>query len=146
MLEKKVAQYLSSLADHKRAEIKSLQITIDSILQNKIDPSTHFGLNQFLESNASSLAKTKDVLKPVEIFDPKSKLDRKISFALNNLGNGFKEDILEVFQQKQPDTDPNKLGQAIAVRLSYLLKNKLIDAKKIRGRYEYALKTGVIEK
>ena len=141
MIEKKVAQYLNSLADHKRAEIKSLQITIDSISQNKINAPTYFGLNQFLESNASSPAKTKDVLKPVEIFDSKSKLDQKISYALNNLGNGFKEDILEVLQQKQPDTDSHKLSQAIAVRLSYLLKNKLIDARKIKGRYEYALKT-----
>lgn len=139
MLEKKVVQYLSSLADHKRTEIKSLQFTIDAIAEsNKIDPSKYFGLDQFLVHNNSP--KAKEVLRPVEVFNPESKLDHKISYALYNIGNGFKEDILEVLQQEQPETDPHKLEQAVAVRLSYLLKNGLIDATKIRGRYEYTLK------
>lgn len=138
MLEKKVVQYLSSLADHKRTEIKSLQFTIDAISESKIDPSKYFGLDQFLAHNNSP--KTKEVLRPVEVFNPESKLDHKISYALYNIGNGFKEDILEVLQQEQPEADPHKLEQALAVRLSYLLKNGLIDATKIRGRYEYALK------
>jgi len=138
MLEKKVVQYLSSLADHKRTEIKSLQFTIDAIAESKIDPSKYFGIDQLIAH--SNNPKIKGVLSPVEVFNPESKLDHKISYALYNIGNGFKEDILEVLQQEQPDADPHKLEQAVAVRLSYLLKNGLIDAIKIRGRYEYALK------
>lgn len=138
MLEKKVVQYLSSLADHKRSEIESLQFTIDAISESKIDPSKYFGIDQLIAH--SNNPKVKGVLKPVEVFDPESKLDHKISYALYNIGNGFKEDILEVLQQEQPETDPHKIEQAVAVRLSYLLKNGLIDATKIRGRYEYTLK------
>lgn len=138
MLEKKVVQYLSSLADHKRTEIKSLQFTIDAISESKIDPSKYFGIDQLIAH--SNNPKIKGALKPVEVFDPESKLDHKISYALYNIGNGFKEDILEVLQQEQPKADPHKLEQAVAVRLSYLLKNGLIDATKIRGRYEYTLK------
>ncbi|MFC6100028.1 hypothetical protein [Olivibacter domesticus] len=139
MLEKKVVQYLSSLADHKRSEIKSLQFTIDAISENKIESAKYFGLDHILTRNSSP--RVKGILKPVEVFDPESKLDHKISYALYNLGNGFKEDILEVLQQEQPKADARKLEQAVAVRLSYLLKNDFIDATKIRGRYEYALKT-----
>jgi len=138
MLEKKVVQYLNSLADHKRSEIKSLQFTIDAISESKIDTSRYFALDQLLAHN--DRPKVRTVLKPIEVFDPESKLDHKISYALYNIGNGFKEDILEVLQQEQPEADPHKLEQAIAVSLSYLLKNGLIDATKIRGRYEYTLK------
>ncbi|HWV74126.1 MAG TPA: hypothetical protein VN040_20550 [Pseudosphingobacterium sp.] len=85
--------------------------------------------------------KVKKALQPVEVFDPHSKLDHKISYALYTLGSGFKEDILEVLQQEQPDADPHKFEQAVSVRLSYLLKNGVIDATKIGRRYEYMLKT-----
>jgi len=137
MLEKKVVQYLSSLADHKRSEIKSLQFTIDVISETRIS-SSKFNLDQILKNNND--IKVKKVLQPVEVFDPHNKLDHKISYALYTLGSGFKEDILEVLQQEQPEADPHKFEQAISVRLSYLLKNGFIDATKIGRRYEYALK------
>lgn len=78
-------------------------------------------------------------LKAEEKFDPNSKLDKKIAYVLSKIGNGFKDDIVAELQTLQPEQDVYKLEQAIAVRLSYLLKIKAIQGRKISRRYEYSL-------
>uniref|UniRef100_F4C7F6 Soluble adenylyl cyclase-like protein n=1 Tax=Sphingobacterium sp. (strain 21) TaxID=743722 RepID=F4C7F6_SPHS2 len=135
--EKQVIEYLKEMREALLQEIKSIDKTIEGITGNKsnslaslIPSSTGYTL----ESKAN-----KKVLKPVENFDPHSKLDYKISYALTNVGQGFKEDILDVLQQAQPELDPYKLEKVVAVRLSYLLKNGFIEGRKIGRRFEYTL-------
>lgn len=135
--EKQVIEYLKEMRESLLQEIKSIDKTIEGITGNKSNGFTSFissGGGYALDSKAS-----KKILKPVEKFDPHSKLDHKISYALTNVGQGFKEDILDVLQQAQPELDPYKLEKVVAVRLSYLLKNGFIEGRKIGRRFEYTL-------
>lgn len=88
----------------------------------------------------SSPAKASDkVLGRISEFNPKGKLDDKISFALSTSKSGLKEDIMKVLTEQQPDLDVNKLRNALGVRLSYLLKNGRIAGKKQGRTYHYRL-------
>lgn len=137
--ERQVIDYLKKKRFSLITEIKSIDKIIDSIIgANDFSNKTLQNLqNGLTDRDLERFAKKK--LIPVEKFHPQSKLDQKISYALTNVGQGFKEDILDVLHQKQPDLDVYKLEKVLAVRLSYLLKNGLIQGKKIGRRYEYAL-------
>lgn len=133
--ENQVIDYLKEMRETLLQEIKSIDKTIESITGNRVSDLTAIitpAANYVFENKAS-----KKVLKPIEKFDPHAKLDYKISYALTNVGQGFKEDILDVLQQAQPDLDPYKLEKVVAVRLSYLLKNGFIEGRKIGRRFEY---------
>ncbi|MCH7400841.1 hypothetical protein ACFOUP_12740 [Belliella kenyensis] len=56
-------------------------------------------------------------------YSEKLKMDKKILFALNQIGSGDKMDILAQLKILEPSLDVEKLEKSIAVRLSYL-KNK----------------------
>ncbi|WP_134090691.1 soluble adenylyl cyclase-like protein [Olivibacter sp. XZL3] len=134
--ENQVIDYLKEMRETLLQEIKSIDKTIEGITGNSVSDLTAIvtpSTNYAFESKASN-----KVLQPVEEFDPHSKLDNKISYALTNVGQGFKEDILDVLQQAQPDLDPYKLEKVVAVRLSYLLKNGFIEGRKIGRRFEYS--------
>jgi|SRR5690554_2823695 len=88
----------------------------------------------------SKPAKISDkVLERSTEFNPKGKLDDKISFALSTSKSGLKEDIMRVLTEQQPDLDVNKLRNALGVRLSYLLKSGRIAGKKQGRTYHYRL-------
>lgn len=90
------------------------------------------------EGPANKLKTTnRSILKPLNLFKPQGRLDEKISYILTKIGNGFKEDILAELLALQPELKIRKLDNQVAVRLSYLLKNGLINGKKIGKRFEY---------
>lgn len=138
--EKQVIEYLKELRDSLLQEIKSIDKTIEGITatNSSVNKSSYFG--KAVDEQFIAEKMMKKILTPNDRFDPLSKLDQKISYALTNVGQGFKEDILDVLYQKQPDIDPHKLEKVLAVRLSYLLKNGFIDGRKIGRRFEYTLK------
>jgi len=137
--ERQVIDYLKKMRISLIEEIKSIDKIIDGMIGNNgFSSKTLQNLqNGLTEEDLARFTKKK--LIPVEKFHPQSKLDQKISYALTNVGQGFKEDILDVLHRQQPDLDAHKLEKVLAVRLSYLLKNGLIEGKKIGRRYEYAL-------
>jgi len=143
-IRKEVLEFLSALANQKRKEIESIQSTIELINHPRIE----VPMENLLEALAENVphpftVKKIRVLQPVDTFNPKGKLDHKIAYALTNLGSGFREDILEVIHPLQPEKDPRKVTEAIAVRLSYLLKNGYIKGRLVGRRYEYSF-VGVV--
>ncbi|MFC6100887.1 hypothetical protein [Olivibacter domesticus] len=143
-LEKQVVEFLTLLAIQKREEIKNIQSIIDRISRketqvgNNVD-STLSILNIMPKEPERKSKKTKPVLGPINKFNERDKLDKKIAYALTKLGAGFRQDILDEIQRMQPDRDPHKVEHALAVRLSFLLKHNLIGYRKIGRRYEYCL-------
>ncbi|GAA4795794.1 hypothetical protein GCM10023231_25270 [Olivibacter ginsenosidimutans] len=137
--EQQVIEYLKGMRNSLLEEIKSIDKTIEGIKANRgSSDATLSNLSYGLTAeDEKRFAKKK--LASVEKFHPQSKLDQKISYALTNVGQGFKEDILDVLHREQPDLDIHKLEKVLAVRLSYLLKSGLIAGKKIGRRYEYSL-------
>jgi len=138
-IKKEVLGFLSALANRKRKEIEHIQSTIDLIIRPGLEVPVE-NLLGVLAENVPQLPKERKirVLQPIDTFNPKGKLDHKIAYALTNLGSGFREDILEVIHPLQPDKDPRKVAEAMAVRLSYLLKNGYIKARLVGRRYEYS--------
>lgn len=141
--EKQVVEFLKLRQQQLKEELKSIEVTINAIAQSK-------SVNLGNDRNKSDSPDTDDATKkrktaskalaPQENFNVNSKLDQKISYALTKIGSGYKDDILEVLNQAQPEADPYKVEKAVAVRLSYLLKNDFIQATKHGRSYKYSLK------
>jgi len=136
--EQQVIHYLKQMRVALLKEIKSIDQTIKGITDTHLNQRWPLVDQQPIYRDTRTHV-SKKKLSPTEKFDPTAKLDCKISFALTNVGQGFKEDILDILQKAQPNLDAYKLKKVLAVRLSYLLKNGLIDGRKIGRRYEYAL-------
>jgi len=136
--EQQVIHYLKQMRSTLLKEIKSIDQIIEGMTDMHHRNRWSFPNQQQIDQ-ATQAHISKKKLSPTEKFDPAAKLDCKISFALTNVGQGFKEDILDILQKAQPNLDAYKLKKVLAVRLSYLLKNGLIDGRKIGRRYEYAL-------
>jgi len=142
LTEKQVVEFLKQRQQQLKEELKSIDITIHAIAQKRYIP-----LNDRMEDEEDDLEdprRKKKIHKPLEVqpnFNINSKLDYKISYALTKLGSGYREDILDVIHKAQPEIDPYKVEKAVAVRLSYLLKNEFIKAKKYGRSYKYSLIT-----
>ena len=139
--QKVVIHYLQKKRSSLYEQLRSINKVIDSISnQNSTDQeiSTPYSYDTHSEIIAE-LHSRKQRLLAVNYFSSTAKLDQKISFALTQLGQGFREDILEVILQQQNELDPYKLEKLVAVRLCYLLKQGFIQGHKIGRRYEYSL-------
>lgn len=140
--EKQVVEFLKQRQQQLKEELKSIEITINAITQSKSINLT----NDKIKSEVDEIEEprrrkgTHKALTPQENFNINSKLDQKISYALTKIGSGYKDDILEVLNKAQPEIDPYKVEKAVAVRLSYLLKNDFIQATKHGRSYKYSLK------
>ncbi|QNL49683.1 soluble adenylyl cyclase-like protein [Olivibacter sp. SDN3] len=139
--EKQVVSFLKQRQQQLLDELKSIEVTINAIAQTK-SASSNDRFQMDIDGSVSLKPKKKNVksLVPQESFNPNSKLDQKISYALTQIGTGYKDDILEVLNKAQPEADPYKVEKAVAVRLSYLLKNDFIQATKHGRSYKYSLK------
>lgn len=72
-------------------------------------------------------------------FNPTGSWDERIAYTLGKINSGHLEDIVSFISEKQPEIDPIKLRNAVKFRLSLLLSNKKIMAKKNGKTYEYSL-------
>lgn len=79
------------------------------------------------------------ILRPMEEYNEKGKLDDKIAYALTIKKLALKEVIIQVIMQHSPEKDPAKLRNALGARLSYLLKQGYITARKQGRSYKYKL-------
>jgi len=136
--EKQVVEFLKQRQQQLKEELRSIEVTINTLTQSK--PATLSGNVKFEEDEDTKKKKSGKALVPQQEFNANSKLDQKISYALTKIGSGYKDDILAVLNEAQPELDPYKLEKAVAVRLSYLLKNDFIQATKNGRSYKYSLK------
>lgn len=140
LLDEQTIAFLKDFAESIRAEIDAIQHTIDIVQKRKYgseSPKSPYAAG--IDVATSSTTWRKGVLVPVDKFDPFSKLDRKIAYALTRLGTGDRDAILNEIHQAQPERDKYKLENALAVRLNYLLKNGFLQAEKIGRKYQYQL-------
>lgn len=138
--EKQVVEFLRQRQQQLKDELRSIEITINTITQSKSASLTSQPVGEQTEEAPKRKKDGKKVLIPQEKFNPNSKLDQKISYALTQIGAGFKDEILDVLNKAQPEVDPYKVEKAVAVRLSYLLKNDFIQATKYGRSYKYSLR------
>lgn len=139
--QQQVVAFLKQRQQQLSEELRSIEMTINSILGGKSLSSSSYGTETFgAEVGIPKKGKVIKALVPQEEFSPSSKLDQKISYALTQIGSGYKDDILAVLNNAQPEADPYKVEKAVAVRLSYLLKNEFIDGVKYGRSYKYSLK------
>ncbi|QNL50623.1 soluble adenylyl cyclase-like protein [Olivibacter sp. SDN3] len=139
--QQQVIAFLKQRQRQLSEELRSIEMTINSILGGQSVSSPSYGSGTFgREEDFPRRKKVIKALVPQEEFNPNSKLDQKISYALTQIGSGYKDDILAVLNKAQPEADPYKVEKAVAVRLSYLLKNEFIDGVKHGRSYKYSLK------
>jgi len=102
--------------------------------QNFSDSIEHLRINSGhpKRSHLSPLSKIQD-------YKTDLKLDEKIAFALTHLKYGTKKEIIDYLLQTDPELDPKKLENNLAVRLSSLLKDNQIDGNKKGRTYSYHL-------
>lgn len=141
--EKQILTFLEFRRERLIEEVEKIDLTINT-LKSSANILTDNG--PLVERKERTIFSKKPIssakkLVPQEVFNPFSKLDQKIAYALTTIERGNKEDILKVLSDKQPELDSNKIEKALAVRLSYLLKNNLIDAEKVSRNYQYSLKS-----
>jgi len=139
LTERQVVDFLKQRQQQLKEEIKSIDITINAIMQKRY---ASLNLTDDEDDHEEDPRRKKNIPKPLApqpTFNINSKLDYKISYALTQLGAGYRDDILEVIHKAQPEIDPYKVEKAVAVRLSYLLKNEFIQAKKHGRSYKYSL-------
>jgi len=139
IIERQVIEFLRQRQRQLKEELKSIEITIQTIGQTKSADLSNDDLGDHIDTPFEKRG-TNNALKPEENFNISSKLDQKISYALTKIGSGYREDILEVINKAQPEMDPYKVEKAVAVRLSYLLKNDFIQAVKHGRSYKYSLR------
>jgi|GEM_PF-941439 len=142
--EKQIIDFLKQREQLLREELKKIEATI-----NVIESSNRVLSSQAVSADIPNPAdddieteKRKPGTKKltsVNTFRNNGKLDEKISYVLTKFKSAFKEDILEELLERQPDEDMLKLQNALGVRLSYLLKNNLIDAEKHGRKFKYKL-------
>lgn len=134
--EKQVIEFLKERQQLLKDELKKIENTI-----NVIESS-----NLILSGSSSVKRVSRDVqpstkkLEPIKVFKPNGRFDERISYVLTKLKSGYKEDILDMLLEMQPDEDIVKLQNALGVRLSYLLKNDLIEGEKHGRKFKYSLK------
>lgn len=88
--------------------------------------------------SAKSEIKTVDLTVPSK-YENRLKLDNKIIYILSLIKKGNKNEIVDKILSFEPNLEETKLLNNVAVRLSFLLKNRLIEASKVGKSYDYFL-------
>jgi hypothetical protein len=73
------------------------------------------------------------------VYDSNHKWDKKILFVLAKAQTAFKEDIVKEISTLEPVQNSDKLTNLIGVKLSALLKQDIIKAKREGKKFKYQL-------
>ncbi len=134
--ERQVTIFLVNKQQMLKEELKKVELALEAL---NISFEASETVNSNDEKNRSLSFIVRDALRVMPEFDPNSKLDNKIAFALSQKKDLTKDDILEIIAKHQPTLDKNKFERTLAVRLSYLLKHKMISGEKRVRSYIYNL-------
>lgn len=139
--EKQLISFLLNKQKLLKNELRKVDLALEAL---GVEPQLYSSFNDSDNDEAPDYAFIKIIkqnLSVTTIFDPSSKLDYKIAFALSQSERLSKDEILAIILNQQPELDKNKFEKTLAVRLSYLLKNKYIAGKKNGRTYFYSLLT-----
>ena len=70
---------------------------------------------------------------------PEGGWDSKIKAALNQIGSGDKEEIVQFLAGKEPGLAPEKIRKALTLRLAVLLKKNKLRGEQAGDQYRYSL-------
>ncbi len=113
---------------------------LDAVLEQAEDvpAATKPGKKKAEAKPAKSKSATKNLEVPAE-YTPDLSLSSKIAFALNEIGEGFGQDIAASMAQYEPQTDADKLFKQIASVLSNLKAKGSLTTIKEGRRDKYML-------
>lgn len=134
--EQQVIEFLRARQQLLKDELRKIENTINVIESSNVVLSGIAPTKRVAKDGQPATKK----LEPTKEFKPHGRFDERISYALTKVKAGYKEDILEVLLEEQPEEDIVKLQNALGVRLSYLLKNGLIAGEKHGRKFFYSLK------
>jgi hypothetical protein len=76
---------------------------------------------------------------PPPVYDIHYKWDKKILYVLSKTGPAYKEDIVKEVSKLESKPDSDKLINLIGVKLSTLLKQGVINARREGRKFKYQL-------
>ncbi len=138
--EKQVITFLIEKHRFLTEDLKKVELALDA-LGAQYEPYNTIVLKTSNAGNSEPLS-SRINLNPLQrntTYNSYDKIDQKISFALTQRGSGSKEEILEVILKNEPELNKVKFENTLSVRLSFLLKYKLIGAEKEGRNYIYKL-------
>lgn len=123
------------------APSKSAKQTKDSLLDAVMEQAEDTSAKPAKKKEVKP-AKTPKAPKALEVpkeYTPDLSLGGKIAFALNEIGEGFGQDIANAMAQYEPQTDGDKLFKQIASVLSNLKAKGVLTTVKEGRRDKYSL-------
>lgn len=70
---------------------------------------------------------------------PEGGWDSKIKAALNQIGSGDKQEIVQFLASQEPGLAPEKIRKAITLRLAVMLKKNKLKGEQAGDQYRYSL-------
>ncbi len=121
---------------------KAAKQTKDNLLSAAIEEAEETPAKAPKKKADTKPAKASKAPKALEVpkeYTPDLGLSGKIAFALNEIGEGFGQDIANAMAQYEPQSDGDKLFKQIASVLSNLKSRGLLTAVKEGRRDKYSL-------
>ncbi|WP_158827764.1 hypothetical protein [Mucilaginibacter lacusdianchii] len=145
--EKDIITFLQEKAQFHKTELKRIEDIIAAITQSTFNKSfvphselsAHVTVHEDLERKAPVRVKSHKVLQVPENFRPGLSISHKISYALNVIHSGFKEDIAEQITLLQPGLSKEFVIRQISTVLCELKAQNLLNTTKIGRKLWYSL-------
>lgn len=137
--EQQIIEFLKQREQLLKEELRKVRATINVLDSSSIALGNSMAFEGGLKKSGTTRTVVRKPLTPVNEYSPNARLDEKIAYALTQVKQGYKEDIIEVMLKEEPDLDLIKLQNAVGVRLSYLIKNELIEGEKHGRKFYYNL-------
>ncbi len=112
---------------------------LDAVLEQAEEPSAKTPKKKEAKPAKTGKASAAKVLEVPSEYSQDLSLGGKIAFALNEIGEGFGQDIATAMAQYEPQSDPEKLFKQIASVLSNLKAKGSLTAVKEGRRDKYSL-------
>ncbi|WP_299290573.1 hypothetical protein [uncultured Mucilaginibacter sp.] len=128
----------SSASPSKSAK-QSKDNILDAVMEQAEDKETAAKPAKKKEAKPAKTPKAPKALEVPKEYTQDLSLGGKIAFALNEIGEGFGQDIANAMAQYEPQSDGDKLFKQIASVLSNLKSRGLLTATKEGRRDKYSL-------
>lgn len=128
----------SSAAPSKSAK-QTKDHLLDAVMEQAEDKDTSAKPAKKKDTKPAKSAKAPKALEVPKEYTPDLSLGGKIAFALNEIGEGFGQDIANAMAQYEPQSDGDKLFKQIASVLSNLKAKGVLTTVKEGRRDKYSL-------
>ncbi|GGZ22859.1 hypothetical protein GCM10007049_14620 [Echinicola pacifica] len=134
--DKQILDHLNSKKEDLNQELKKIEVAIAALNGLSSPKAGRAGTTKSIGSKSKGAAKK---LPAKEAFDKNDKVDYKIAYALTQLKEANKVEIIEEILKQEPEMDQKRAEGNVAVRLSFLVKNDMIQASRSGRSYIYSL-------